>query len=252
MAFFDGIKAQISARKAHAAHVQGNQFASQKKVAEAAEKHAEAIRYYEEMLALGMKSPSYMMGYGMLLLRLRRFEDARAIFLKTERVPGITKAERAQLRINFAITQWKLGNLDSAIEQFTIAEDTRVAGKNGIIYGSKGYVLIEKARQTGDFTEALAYNLEGLDYDDEDSVILDNMGQMYFSMGDLAKAKEYLTKAHEIKSTQVDTLYYLALIAKQEGDIEKAREYLTDALEGNYSALCTTTREQAQELLNSL
>lgn len=252
MGIFDGFKAQIAARKAHAAHVAGNQLASKKQVAEAAEKHAEAVKFYDEMIALGMQSPSYMMGYGMLLLRLRRFEDAKNVFLKAEKCPGITKAERAQLRINFAITQWKLGNLDSAIEQFTIAEDTRVAGKNGIIYGSKGYVLIEKARQTGDFTKAMEYNLEALDYDDDDSVILDNMGQLYFSMDDTEKAKEYFTKAHEIKPSQVDTLYYLARIAKKEGAIEKAKEYLTDALDGNYSALCTTTREQAQELFDSL
>ncbi len=252
MGIFDGFKAQIAARKAHAAHVMGNQLASKKQVAEAAAKHQEAIKFYEEMIALGMQSPSYMMGYGMLLLRLRRFEDAKNVFLKAERCREITKAERAQLRINFAITQWKLGNLDSAIEQFTIAQDTRVAGKNGTIYGSMGYVLIEKARQTGDFTKALEYNLEALDYDDEDSVILDNMGQLYFSMGDKEKALEYFTKAHDIKPTQVDTLYYLALLAKESGDIEKAKEYLTDALDGNYSALCTTTREQAQELMDGL
>ncbi len=252
MGIFDGFKAQIAARKAHAAHVMGNKLASERKVEEAAAKHQDAVRFYDEMIALGMQSPSYMMGYGMLLLRLRRFEDARNIFLKAERCPSITKAERAQLRINYAITQWKLGNLDSAIEQFKIAQDTRVAGKNGTIYGSLGYVLIEKARQTGDFEEAVAYNLEALEYDDDDSVIQDNLGQLYLAMGDKAKAKEHFTKAHELKPAQVDTLYYLALLAAEEGDTEKAKEYLESALDGNYSALCTTTREQAQELFDSL
>ena len=252
MALFDGIKAQIAARRAHAAHVMGNKLASERKVAEAAAKHQEAALFYEEMLALGMKSPSYMMGYGMLLLRLRRYEDARNLFLKVEHCPDITKAERAQLRINFAITQWKLGNLDSSIEQFKIAQDTRVAGKSGTIYCSLGYVLIEKARQTGDFEEALAYNLEAQEYDDEDGVIQDNLGQLYLAMGDKEKALEHFTKAHELKPSQVDTLYYLAVLAKDAGDRAKAKEYLENALDGNYSALCTTTREQAQELFDTL
>ena len=229
MGIFDGIKAQIAARRAHAAHVQGNNLAAQRKVEEAAVKHSEAAKFYQEMLDLGMKSPSYMMGYGMLLLRMRRNEEARDIFLKTEKCRDITKSERAQLRINFAITQWKLGNLDSAIEQFKIAQDTRIAGKNGTIYGSMGYVLIEKARQTGDFSEAIAYNHEAEEYDDEDGVILDNLGQLYYSMGDKEKALSYFTKAHEIKPSQVDTRYYLALLAKEAGDTAKAKEYLEGA-----------------------
>jgi methionyl-tRNA formyltransferase len=66
------------------------------------------------------------------------------------------------------------------------------------------------------------------------------------------KALEYFTKAHEIKPSQVDTLYYLATLAIERGDREKAREYLEKTLTGNYSSLCTTTREQAQSLLDTL
>ena len=125
-------------------------------------------------------------------------------------------------------------------------------GPNGTVYGSLGYVLIEKARQTGDYTEALAFNMEALDYDEDDAVILDNLGQLHLSMGDKEKALEYFTRAHDIKPKQVDTLYYLALLALDRGEADAAREYLADALSGNYSALCTTTREQAQQLLDSI
>ena len=50
----------------------------------------------------------------------------------------------------------------------------------------------------------------------------------------------------------MDTLYYLAKLAIERGEKDQAKEYLTDALGGNYSALCTTTRDQAQELLESI
>ena len=71
-------------------------------------------------------------------------------------------------------------------------------------------------------------------------------------MGDKDKALEYFTKAHEQKPKQVDTLYYLATLAAERGEKDKALEYLDTALNGNYSALCTTTREQAMTLKEKL
>ena len=74
------------------------------------------------------------------------------------------------------------------------------------------------------------------------------MGQLNLAMGNKEKALEYFTKAHEIKPRQVDTLYYLAKLSAEAGDRKKAVEYLDTALDGNYSALCTTTRQQAADL----
>ena len=249
MGIFDGIMNELTARKAYKAHVTGNQLSEKGKADEAKAEHEKALELYQQAIAAGVKKPVYLMAYGVLLLRFRRYEEAKELFLKAEKNREITKAERAQLRINFAICQWKLGNLDSAIEQLKIAKNTSV---NGTIYGSLGYMLVEKAIQTGDFTEALALNMEALEYDDEDAVILDNLGQLYLSMGDKEKALDYFTRAHEQKPEQVDTLYYLSKLAVERGANDEARKYLESAVRGNYSALCTTTREQAEELLKSI
>jgi len=249
MGLFDGFRLKKTARSAYNAHVLGNRLSEQGKVEEARAKHETALELYGKAVNDGLKVPSYFMAYGVLLLRMRRYEEAKEMFLRAERCRDITAKERAQLRINFAVAQWKLGNLDSAIEQLRISLRN---GPNGTVYGSLGYVLIEKARQTGDYTEALAFNMEALDYDEDDAVILDNLGQLHLSMGDKEKALEYFTRAHDIKPKQVDTLYYLALLALDRGEADAAREYLADALSGNYSALCTTTREQAQQLLDSI
>ena len=249
MGFFDSFAANSAARKGYATHVMGNRLSDQGKAEEARKKHEEAIEMYEKAFSLGFDKPGHYMAYGVLLLRFRRFEEAKEIFLKTERNKAITKDERAQLRINYAVCQWKLGELDSAIENLKISLET---AKTGTIYGSLGYMMIEKAIKTGDFTEALAFNEQALDYDDEDPVILDNMGQLYLAMGEKDKAKEYFEKAHERKPSQVDTLYFLASLAIEQGEKDKAKEYLTRAVEGNYSALCTTSREQAQSLLDSI
>ena len=235
--------------RAYGLHVQGNRLYDQGKTAEAKAKHDQALALYDKCMKEGCKKASYMMAYGVLLLRYGRFEEAKEYFLKAEHAPGITKDEKKQLRVNFAIAQWKLGDLDSAIYQMKIAMNE---GVNGLIYGSLGYMLIEKARQSGDFAEAVEFNAAALDYDDEDPVVLDNLGQLNLAMGDKEKALQYFTKAHELKPRQVDTLYYLAQLASERGEREKALEYLDTALEGNYSALATTTRDQAQALRNSI
>ena len=245
MGFLDKFKAEGAGRRAYGLHVQANRLYDQGKTAEAKAKHDEAIKLYDAAVKGGCAKASYLMAYGVLLLRYGRFEEAKALFLKAEHAPGITKQEKHQLRINFAIAQWKLGDLDSAISQMKIAMNE---GANGLIYGSLGYILIEKARQTGDFTEAIEFNDKAMEYDDEDAVVLDNMGQLNLAMGNKEKAKEFFTKAHEIKPKQVDTLYYLAKLSAEAGDKAKAVEYLNTALDGNYSALCTTTRQQAQDL----
>ncbi len=245
MGFLDKFKAENMGRRAYGLHVQGNRLYDDGKAAEARPKHDEALRLYEEAMKAGCVKPAYLMAYGVLLLRYGRFEESKEALLKAEHAPGITKNEKRQLRINFAICQWKLGNLDSAISQLKIAMNE---APNGVIYGSLGYILIEKARQTGDFTEAVAFNQQALDYDDEDAVVLDNMGQLNLAMGNEEKALEYFTRAHELKPRQVDTLYYLARIAGKNGDKAKAVEYLNSALDGNYSGLCTTTRQQALDL----
>ncbi len=238
-----------SSAKGYRAHVTGNQLAEKGKVEEARAKHEEALRYYELGVRNHSMTVSYLMAYGVLLLRMNQFEKAKEIFLQAEHDRRITKEERRQLRMNFAVCQWKLGNLDNAIEQLKIA---RESGRNTMIYGSLGYMLIEKAKQTGDFTEAIAFNNEAMDYDDEDSVILDNMGQLNLAMGERDKALDYFKKAHERKPTQVDTLYYLGKLALEDGDAETAKKYLDSALAGNYSALATVSREQTQALRDSI
>ena len=245
MGFFDGLKAESEGRKAYGLHVQANRLYDQDKLAEAREKEVAAREHYGKYEALGGNKPSILMAYGVLLLRFGEFDKAKELFLKCEKAPGLTKQDKQQLRVNFAIAQWKKGDLDSAIQQLQYA--LRDA-KTGMIYGSLGYILIEKARQTGDFDEAVALNTEALAYDEEDAVVLDNMGQLNLAMGDKEKAFEYFTKAHEQKPKQVDTLYYLALLTSERGETDKAIGYLDTALNSRYSPLCTTTREQAMAL----
>ncbi len=243
------IMAEFLGRKAYNTHLKGNAYLDKKMFKEAEEKHKEALEAYAKAEEAGDENPKHLMAYGVLLMRKCQYEKARAMMLRVEKTPGLGRDMKKQLRLNYAVCVWKMGQLDRAIE---LMKQASTDGSNSMIYGSLGYMLIEKARQTGDFTEAIEFNQKALEYDDEDAVVLDNMGQMNLAMGKREEAFDFFKRAHERKPTQVDTLYYLAKLYAEDGEKAAAVKMLERALSQTYSALCTTTREQAQALLDEI
>ena len=61
-------------------------------------------------------------------------------------------------------------------------------------------------------------------------------------------AYEWFAKAYHQKTTQVATCYYIAKINLERGNLEKAKGFIDKCLEGNFSALATITRADAQKL----
>ncbi len=207
----------------------------------------EALQMYEELYDSGLVQASYMLPYSVLLLRSGKegvYQKVREIMVKAQKAPDLTDDKRQQLLMNYAIAVWKLGELDKAVSTL---EASHQKSPNSLTYQSLGFLYIE----TGDADKALKYNLEALDYDDEDPITLDNLGQVYYRLLDDKKtAREYFEKAHAIKPTQIDTLYFLALMEEEEGKYAAAEEKMETALEGNFSPLNHVNREMAQELYN--
>ena len=85
---------------------------------------------------------------------------------------------------------------------------------------------------------------KSLEYDEEDAICLDNMGQFVYRVkGDREAAKEWFDKAIAIKDTQIDTLYFLSRYDEEAGDREAALEKLEKAAEGRFSPLNYCGRE---------
>ena len=219
-------------------------------MAGAKEKHDEALKLYTQAYEAGYRSDvQVMLAYAVLLMRYGRCQEAKDLLLMCEKQPGLDNKTRKQLRVNYAVCQWKLGELDKAIENMEIAASN---GATSMIYTSLGYFYIEKGRETGDFSKAVEYNNEAMEYDDEDAGILDNMGQLNYFMGDHDKAYEYFAKAYNAKSNQAATLYYIAAINLERGNLEKAQAFAERCVEGNFSALATITKPQAEALLEEI
>ncbi len=101
--------------------------------------------------------------------------------------------------------------------------------------------------------DAEAFELEAVDYDDEDAVCLDNMGQfLYRVKGDRAAAREWFERAVKIKPNQIDTLWFLSRYDLEEGHADRAVEKLTRASEGRFSPLNHMNKEQILEEIRRL
>ena len=204
-----------------------------------------AMRLYKEAIDEGLQDVRYILTYVVLLIRAGRYQEARDLLVKIQRYPMADNL-RCQLYVDYASCVYKMGELQKGIE---LLERQHAKQPSGLVYETLGYLYVE----AGDYEKALAFNTEAYDYDDEDSITLDNLAQTYYRLGnDKAKAREFFQKAIELKPTQIDTLYFLAQYDIEEGNKDEAREKLEKALKGRFSPLNYATREMVQASLDSL
>lgn len=111
---------------------------------------------------------------------------------------------------------------------------------------------IDREWQAG-IDKMFAFIQESVDYDDEDPICLDNLGQAYYRVtGEKDKAKEWFDKAHAEKDSQIDTLWFLSRYDLEAGDKAAAIAKLEKALEGRFSPLNFCTKEMVQEEVDRL
>ncbi len=215
-----GLMDSFKARKALALHQRGD--------------IAGARAAYEAMYKEGILKPSYILPYSVLLLREggeQNYQQVKNMLAKIQKSPELAPDSRSQLLMNYAIADWRLGNHEKALKLLESAHHERPCG---IIYQTLGYLYVEQ----GDAEKALSYNTEAVEYDDEDSVTLDNLGQLYYRLlNDKEKAKGYFERAHALRPAQIDTLWFLSRYDLEEGNPEAAIEKLESALEGRFSPL---------------
>lgn len=205
----------------------------------------EAIKQYEACINQGCRDMKYILAYTVLLLRKGDYEKARETLVKVQNYP-MTPDQKRQLYVNYSACVYRLGEIDKAIQ---IMEHQHEKGESGLVYETLGYLYVEK----GDFDKAIEYNTKACEYDDEDSITLDNLGQAWYRLkNDKAKAKEFFDKAHELKPGQLDTLYFLALYDLDAGDKEAAKEKIEKLMNAKYSPLNYASKEKAQELQQRL
>lgn len=203
-----------------------------------------ARKDYEALLAQGIMKPSFLLPYSVLLLRdgtQDSYQRVKNLLAKIQKSPELSKEDRSQLLMNYAVADWKLGNQDKAIALLEASHRERPCG---LTYQTLGFLYVD----AGEADKALAFNTEALDYDDEDSVVLDNMAQYHYRlMNDKQAAKPYFDKAHELKPGQIDTLWFLSRYDLEAGDRQAAIDKLQTSLEGRFSPLNHVSKEDVTQ-----
>ena len=202
---------------------------------------AEAKRLYAEAFAEGAGGARYVLAYAVLLIREGEYQTAREFLVKHQKEPGMAEEQKRDLFMYYAICCYKLGEIDKGIHYLELQHQKNPCGN---IYQSLGYLYVEKyagkraETPPEEIEKGLAYNREAVDYDDEDSVCLDNLGQyLYRVMEDPAQAKEWFDKAIAEKDNQIDTLWFLSRYDLEAGNRAAALEKLETAAEGRFSVL---------------
>jgi tetratricopeptide (TPR) repeat protein len=205
-----------------------------------------AKKLFEEAFSMGLKDPRYILSYSVLLLRSGEYLKARELLVANQNNPLLNGESKRQLFMNYSVCVYKLGELDKAIR---ILEGQHLKEPTGMIYQTLGYLYVV----AGDKEKALAFNQEALEYDDEDPITLDNLGQTYYRLtDDKETAKQYFLKALEHKPGQIDTLYFLSQYDIAEGNTAAAVEKLQLAMGGRFSPLNYASKELIAEQLKAL
>ncbi len=219
---------------------------------------------YDRAFAAGCDRARFYAACGVLLLRNNEFENAKnflaeslAWFESDKRFAPpkkgqnkrYTKSDRANIRVNLALAYWKNGDIDHAVQML---DEVYAFYKNASFYGSYGYLLIAQGDKTGDYTRAEEINAEALDYEADDAVIQDNMGQLRYRQGRFEEARVFFQRAHELRADQIDSIAYLAFIAHELGEDDKARELADKALSMEFKPLGTVPRETVEAFRASL
>lgn len=199
---------------------------------------AEALKLYDEAWDDGMSDIRAVLGYSILLIRDRQFDKAKEVLRKAEKIRGISEEQKSQIFVYYAVCCAKTGEPEKGI---ALLEKEHRHRPCTLVYQTLGYLYVD----AGIADKAVSYNEEALEYDDEDPVFLDNLGQAWYRvMGDKEKAKEYFDRAIDEKATQIDTLWFLSRYDLEAGNAGAALKRLRTAAEQRFSPLNYVTKEQ--------
>jgi len=203
-----------------------------------------AEEYYQKGYERGMRNVKRLAPYGVIKLRKGEFEEAIKIFdmAMRQKPQGELKFS---IRASRALAYFKTGQYDRAVAAL---EDLHENHRCTRVYQSLGYVYI----YGDDMEKALAYNLEALDYVEDDPVVMDNLGQLYEKLGDMEKAAEFYAKAYEESETHADINYHMGCMAERNGDEQKALGYFIQASGCKMSALNDVSRQQIMDKIEAL
>ena len=253
----------------------------------------EAAKLYEEAFAEGLKEPRFLLAYALMIIRDGKYQKAKEFLVANQKVPmtpgqrvellvyyatccfrlgnvdkGIDVLEQQFRKTETGLLYQTLGYLYVAKydlnnrPDFTAQAAETPAAEDAVQEApaeeagteeAQAPVLSPEEEWNAGIEKAEEFIRKSVEYDDEDPVCLDNLGEfLYRVRGDKEAAKEWFDKAIGIKENQIDTLYFLSRYDLDAGNREAAIEKLEKAIGGRFSPLNYCSREMVQQEIEKL
>ena len=178
------------------------------------------------------------------LLKHDRIEDAAILFAHLAE-KRLTESQANALRAYRALLYWKTGEREEAA---AILQELLEGGyRTSYLYSTLGYFLLHCATPE----EAVALNLEAVDYDDTPD-ILDNLTGAYIRAGMWEEAAETSSRVTAAEPKFAEAWYHAGLIARHQGDPERAAGYFDRCSRAVFSSLSLLTPETVREALDTV
>ena len=191
------------------------------------------------------KSPAAYIHYALLLLTEDKNTADALIMLEKAEALSSSVVDKRNILTTRATCHWMDGNKDKAIEVFENMRTVPEYVNEGILT-TLGYMYLEKK----DFDKAMEITRLAMETGPGYGAAWDNMGQIYFRMGDMLVAKENFLAALSKKENLADSNFYLGIIAEADGDKSAAKEYFRRASICSVGMFNSVTSAQLEEKYN--
>ncbi len=170
------------------------------------------------------------------LSAIGEYDQALTLLRECEAIYREQKDRRSELRIlnNQAIVHRLRGDLDAALAiQRRVLAAREADGDPVALARSRSTTSASSSNGRGAYRDALASMQRALGYrkpgSPEYASTLHNLGTVYYAQGDLAVARDYCERALAVPDVDamltMNSLMWLAEIARKQGDLEAAERY---------------------------
>ncbi len=196
----------------------------------------------------GKLKPSAQLYYAYIILRNGELDEAETVMNKATVIGkhALKEEELKACEFNRAIITWKRGDLNSAIMEMEelYSEGYKTRG----LYGSLGsFYNLNK-----EYDKAIELSIEGMDFNPDDLVTQDNLGQAYIGKGMLDEAIAVYDKLLAKAPAFLEAYYNYATIMENRGMLTEAKEYYEKALTYEEKYLSTVTHDEICEALSRI
>ncbi len=207
-----------------------------------------AFRTFARAYRTGSMKPQHALTYAYLLLRDGQLEKSEQLIDKicTDQRATLSRQELMTAKLNRALIKWKSGDLKKAI--LTVQEIYDSNFKTTALYGVIGYFYL----QDHQLDKALKLNLEAMDFNPDNYIIIDNLGQNYYLLGQLDKAEEIYTALLSKNPTFIEPYYNYGLVKLKQGKKDEAKKLLETALTYPEKFLSTVSHQMVRNVLDTI